>query len=263
MGIKDDILCAQDILRELKYKEYDPVVYDVIDSTNLLLKRQAADGCVKKKLVVADQQTMGRGRLGRSFESPSVSGIYMSLLIPTGKGEELLLITSAAAVAVCRAIKEVCGIDSSIKWVNDIYVHGKKVCGILAEAVNDEAGELKVILGIGINVATDSGRFSDKVRDVAGALYDEMPDNVTRNSLIAAVVNNFMDIYVHITDREYLEDYRRWSMVTRKNIRYRAGDEWYTGKAVDIDNDGGLVVMTAEGMVTLNTGEISVRLENG
>ncbi len=261
MDIKGDILCREDILKELRYKEYDPVVYDVTDSTNLVLKRWVKGGRIDNKLVVADRQTMGRGRLGRTFESPPVSGIYMSLLIPAGDDEGILLITSAAAVAVCRAIKEVCHIDTSIKWVNDIYLNDRKVCGILAEAVTAGEGEINVILGIGINVATESSIFSDTVRDVAGALYDTMPGNITRNSLIAAVVNNFMDIYGHITDREYLGDYRRMSMILGRDIRYLKEDAWHTGKAVDIDNDGGLVVKTKDDIITLNTGEISVRLE--
>lgn len=257
-----DELCADDIYKDIRYKDYRPVVFSEIDSTNFELKRQVAGGEVKDRLVVADRQTMGRGRLGRSFESPAQSGIYMSLLLPVEDSDSLLLITSAAAVAVCRAVKSVCNIDSLIKWVNDIFVNGKKVCGILAEAVSCCDGKLNVVLGIGINVATDKSRFTDNVRNVAGALYDKLPDNVTRNSLAASVVNEFMDIFVHITDRQYLNDYRQFSMVIGKNIRYRAGDEWYTGKAVDIDDNGGLVVVTADGTVTLNTGEISVRLES-
>lgn len=257
-----DELCADDIYKDIRYKDYRPVVFSEIDSTNLELKRQVAGGEVKNRLIVADRQTMGRGRLGRSFESPAQSGIYMSLLLPVEDSDSLLLITSAAAVAVCRAVKSVCNIGSLIKWVNDIFVNGKKVCGILAEAVSGCDGKLNVVLGIGINVATDGSRFTDNVRNVAGALYDKLPDNVTRNSLAASVVNEFMDIFVHITDRQYLNDYRQFSMVIGKNIRYRAGDEWYTGKAVDIDDNGGLVVVTEEGTVTLNTGEISVRLES-
>lgn len=257
-----DELCADDIYKDIRYKDYRPVVFSEIDSTNLELKRQVAGGEVNDRLIVADRQTMGRGRLGRSFESPAQSGIYMSLLLPIEDSGSLLLITSAAAVAVCRAVKSVCDIDSLIKWVNDIFVNGKKVCGILAEAVSGCDGKLNVVLGIGINVATDKSRFTDNVRNVAGALYDKLPDNVTRNSLAASVVNEFMDIFVHITDRQYLNDYRQFSMVIGKNIRYRAGDEWHTGKAVDIDDNGGLVVVTSDETVTLNTGEISVRLES-
>ena len=249
-----DELCADDIYKDIRYKDYRPVVFSEIDSTNLELKRQVAGGEVNDRLVVADRQTMGRGRLGRSFESPAQSGIYMSLLLPVEDSDSLLLITSAAAVAVCRAVKSVCNIDSLIKWVNDIFVNGKKVCGILAEAVSGCDGKLNVVLGIGINVATDKSRFTDNVRNVAGALYDKLPDNVTRNSLAASVVNEFMDIFVHITDRQYLNDYRQFSMVIGKNIRYRAGDEWHTGKAVDIDDNGGLVVVTVDETVTLNTG---------
>ena len=208
-----DELCADDIYKDIRYKDYRPVVFSEIDSTNLELKRQVAGGEVKERLVVADRQTMGRGRLGRSFESPAQSGIYMSLLLPVEDSDSLLLITSAAAVAVCRAVKSMCNIDSLIKWVNDIFVNGKKVCGILAEAVSGCDGKLNVVLGIGINVATDKSRFTDNVRNVAGALYDKLPDNVTRNSLAASVVNEFMDIFVHITDRQYLNDYRQFSIV--------------------------------------------------
>ena len=137
-----------------KKSEYNIIVKDTVTSTNSVLKEMAKDGCRKKTVLIANCQTQGRGRLGRSFYSPPDSGLYISLLLPYNSDSEYhVTLTAAAAVAVSRAIKSTVNIDTKIKWVNDLYVGDKKVCGILAEAVtNAQTGRLDaVVLGIGIN----------------------------------------------------------------------------------------------------------------
>lgn len=235
-------------------------VFGEVDSTNTRMKENVYDGIYDYNLIVSDTQSMGRGRRGRVFESPKGTGIYMSLLIPVNdKRENVLLITSAAAVAVVRAIRNMTDLKPVIKWVNDIYVDGLKVCGILAEAVSNKAGEMYVILGIGINVTTEIEALGENARNIAGALFDGAAP-VTRNEIISAVVNEFYEIYHNISDREYMGDYRKYSMVIGKDVRYSSSEGWAEGKALDIDNDGGLIVEADGKRLTLNTGEITLRL---
>lgn len=239
-------------------------VYDELDSTNNRMKEYIYSGKRDVDLIVADSQTMGRGRMGRTFDSPSGHGIYMSMLVQSGmQGDNVLLITSAAAVAVVRAIRSLTGLEAMIKWVNDIYIGGRKVCGILAEAVSCGNQGIDVVLGIGINVTSSNDMFSMKTREIAGSLYDSGPDNqgaVSRNEIIAGVANEFYNIYNNIEKREFISDYRKYSNVIGKDVRFLKDEAWVSGKAIDIDDDGALIVDTCEGSVLLNTGEISLRL---
>lgn len=245
--------------------EIVPIVYNTIDSTNLELKRRICANDESVNLVIAKEQTLGRGRLGRSFESPAGSGIYMSLIIePELTVDNIVLITSAAAVAVCRAIISLSSIKPEIKWVNDIYVGGRKVCGILAEAVNDVKGELKVILGIGINVTTSTDMFSESVKNVAGSLWNNnIKPPFSLNQLTAAVINEFCGIYNNIESRNFIEDYRKYSLVIDKQIKYLENGVWTEAIAKDIDDDGGLIVQNFDGQEhVLRTGEITLRLKS-
>ncbi len=254
-------LDAEIISDFLKDKSIRPFVYDVIDSTNLELKRRIQNGDIKYRLIAADKQTLGRGRLGRSFESPEGTGIYMSLLLIPDNMDNVLLITSAAAVAVCRAVRKLTAVKPLIKWVNDIYFNNRKICGILAEAVPDRNGKINIILGIGVNIIAYEDTFSEEVKDVAGALYTSKDEiRVSRNELISAVANEFMDIYANIGDREFLTDYKRFSMVIGKTVRYRDNGIWHEAQAVDIDGNGGLIVESGGEIRTLSTGEITLRL---
>ena len=266
-GLDLDLLDANEITALLNgyhfYSQLNPCIYNELDSTNAELKRRVAAGDLSSRLVIADKQTAGRGRLGRSFESPEQTGIYMSLLLPDVDSDKILLITSAAAVGVCRGIRKICDITPTIKWVNDIYSDGKKVCGILAEAVTSPSGLINVILGIGINVATDSDTFSDEVRDIAGSLFNKRnKTEISRNTIISSVISEFYNIYEHIEDRDYLNDYRRWSNILGQKIRYCENNIWHEATAIDIDDNGGLVVEHNKKIQTLSTGEISVRLSN-
>lgn len=237
------------------------LVLDEVDSTNNRMKEYVYSEVYDYNLIVSDTQSMGRGRRGRVFESPKGTGIYMSILIPVNDNKDnVLLITSAAAVAVVRAIRNMTDLKPVIKWVNDIYVDERKVCGILAEAVSNKAGDMYVILGIGINVTTEIENLGEATRNIAGALFDGMAP-VTRNEIISAIVNEFFEIYNNISDREYMNDYKKYSLVIGKYVRYSSNEGWVEGKAIDIDNDGGLIVEVDGNRVTLNTGEITLRLK--
>lgn len=238
-------------------------VYDEVDSTNEEVKRLAAKGAGHGTLAVANQQTAGKGRLGRYFYSPDQTGIYMSLLLKLGLNfSESLLVTTAASVAVCRAIEEVCGISCGIKWVNDIYLHNKKICGILTEAVMDPAeGRISgMICGIGINVGRKE--FPEEAGKLADSLYqtDEIEAELL-NHLTAAVYKHLMELCEKLPDKSYMEEYRERSVVLGKAIRYTDHGSWKNAYVTGINEEGGLELQTeTEGALTLASGEISVRV---
>lgn len=263
---ESDILSPEGIKLELdeKYRNYKIDVYKTIDSTNQEVKRQALEGAGQGLVVLAEQQTMGKGRRGRSFYSPAGTGIYMSVLFRPSpeQSKDVVLVTTAASVAICRAIRKVLNEESQIKWVNDVYFRGKKVCGILTEAVSDfESGQIDtVVVGIGINYHVPEDGFPEEIRGIAGSVCTD-ENMIPRNSLVAAVLNELFAIYEKLSEREYMEDYRRWSNVIGKDVRFTSGDGWMDAKALDIDDNGGLLVQLDNGeKKTLRTGEITLRV---
>ncbi len=228
------------------------------DSTNSEAKRLLAGGFCGTGLVVADEQTGGRGRLGRSFYSPPGSGVYMSLIIKPGFGiSDAVFITTAASVAVVRAIEKLTDKKPQIKWVNDIYIHDKKVCGILTEAVTDfESGSVEsVVIGIGINLYSEA--IPDEIKNIAAGLDDE---SVNRTELIGAVITELSVVLSDLKHADFMEEYREHSLVTGKKITYTHGSMSGEGIVTGIDDFGGLTVETEHGEITLRSGEISVRL---
>lgn len=262
-----DVLSEQGIRLELEEKnqKFPIEVHKILDSTNVELKRRALEGGVHGLTLLAEEQTGGKGRLGRSFYSPPGTGIYMSILLkPEMDGSDAILITTAASVAVCRGIQKVLGIQPQIKWVNDVYLGDKKICGILTEAISDfEIGKIdSVVVGIGINYRTED--FPEELKNRAGCIGGE--SQVPRNSIVAAVINEFWEIYEHLTERTFMEDYRKCSNVIGKDVRFLENQTWQEARAIDIDNDGGLVVEYEgeDGTIvrrTLHTGEITLRVE--
>ena len=238
-------------------------VYQEIDSTNEEAKRLSAAGTPHGTLVAANAQTAGKGRRGRSFYSPSDTGVYFSIVFrPRLDISDSILITTAASVAVCRAIADVCGAECEIKWVNDIYLNEKKICGILTEAVADmESGQIgSIIVGIGINVLTEE--FPAEVGDRAASIYNGCSVQGIRSRLVAAVYRELMKIADALPDRSFLAEYRQRSNVIGKMIRYTQHGVWKEALAVGIDDDGGLVIESqTEGRLHLHTGEITVRVE--
>lgn len=239
------------------------IIFKTLPSTNETAKKLAIEGAVNGTVVIADEQTAGKGRLGRSFFSPLESGIYMSIILrPNFKVENSVLITTAASVAVCKAIEKTTGIKPGIKWVNDIFVDGKKVCGILAEASsNFETSTIDyIILGIGINFNTNSNEFPKQLQNIAGSIYKENTNNVTRNMLIAEVINEVIKVVENIENRQFIREYKNRCIVLKKDIFIIEKDRKIAGRAVDVDENGGLVVQKQDGtIITLNTGEISIR----
>lgn len=240
-------------------KDTQVYVYDELDSTNAQVKRLLSRQFDAPLLVAANSQTAGRGRLGRSFYSPADTGVYFSLGIrATQDPTQTLRWTAGAAVAVVRAIESLTGIQVQIKWVNDIYLNDKKICGILCEAVTGaQSGKIEhVIIGIGINLFTSD--FPPECSDRAGSLYAE---NLSRETLISEVASNLLAL-LRPDAAGFMDDYRAHSMVIGQMIYYHAGSGQHVlAKALDITGNGGLIVEHPDGArLELTTGEITLRL---
>lgn len=234
-------------------------VHNVIDSTNQGAKMLALQGAAHGTVVIANEQTKGRGRLGRDFYSPASTGIYLSLILkPNFDISKSVLVTTAASVAVVRAIRKVCQCEARIKWVNDVYIADKKICGILTEAVtNFENGEIEyLVLGIGVNCQLPEAGFPDELKEKAG----NIPISFSRNKLAAEIINQVLHLYEDIENRDFIQEYKEKSMVLGKNIQVIRKGVNKDARALDIDEDGGLLVEYSDGTKeVLNTGEISIR----
>ena len=258
----DDILSEAGLIRAMSGSGRLPriSVYASIDSTNAEAKRILLSGETQPTLVVAEHQTAGRGRMGRSFYSPAHTGAYFSVAYTTQKPpESVVTLTGATAVAVMRAIYRLCGIRVGIKWVNDLYLDGKKICGILAESMFGawDDGRQGVVIGIGINLNTHE--FPKELMEKAGSL--DVP-SLTREALIVAVWQELMPLLETPEDRSWLADYRTCSTVLGKEICWLENGEERQGFAESIDEDGALMVRDAGGGMTgLFTGEISLRTD--
>ena len=236
-------------------------IFDNIDSTNSYCKKLAEDSCETPVLVVADTQSQGRGRLGRSFFSPAGTGIYMSILQKTNElSVPCNLLTVAAGTATCTELRSLCDKDIKIKWVNDIFADGKKVCGILAEgiaATGDTHPSLAVV-GIGINVSTLD--FPEDIKNIAGSVNTE---GITRNDIISRVIKRFIKICKEYSPEELISEYKQHSLVLGKKICFVQNNKAYSGVAKDINIDGNLIVETTESeTITLKSGEVSLGSEN-
>lgn len=231
-------------------------VFKSIDSTSSEAKRAVAGGLTEDAIFVAEEQTAGRGRQGKSFYSPGRKGLYFSAVLHPDAGlSDSTGLTAAAAVAVCDVISEMTKKDPRIKWVNDIFIGSRKICGILTEAVSDlERGKVQaVIVGIGINITTED--FPDELKDIASSLGV----GVNRCELTAKIFERLKSFSDSLPKREFMDDYRRYSLVLGKNISFNRNGSEYNAKALEIHDDGSLEVMTDSGeRIILNSGEISI-----
>ncbi len=273
-----------------EYKALEIQVFPETTSTNALAKLAAAQGQKAPVLFVAERQTEGRGRRGRSFLSVPGEMICMSLLLrPQFHAADAVFLTTAVCMAVWRAIREVCGLETEIKWVNDLYYRGKKVCGILTEAVTDSTTGIVdyVVPGIGINFCVEPEQFPEELSEIAGALYtgkepcrgyeaenekqkrnpgkskaiggERTPDAPTRNELIAEIVHQVFVVLDDLDKRTFMQEYRAHSMLIGKQIRIMT-EPFEEARVLDIDENGGLVVQLEDGSRrVLNTGEVTVR----
>ena len=249
-----DVLSKQGIAYYLT-EEIDIFSYKTIDSTNTQMKKLAINGGKNHSVIVSEEQSAGRGRFGRSFYSPAQKGVYMSVLLKTGDSlQNATMITIKTAVAVRRAIAKLYDIEVAIKWVNDLYYRGKKVCGILSEAISDfESGMIEaIIIGIGINVSTDN--FPLEIASIATSLGLQ---EANRNQFIAEILNQLFAII----DEDFklvLNEYRMASCVLHKQITFNQKGEQFTGLVREINDLGNLVVSSNGAEMVLTAGEVSI-----
>lgn len=241
---------------------YQPLFFDTLASTNETAKELAAQGTPEGTVIIAEHQTAGRGRMNRSFFSPRGTGIYMSLILrPNLLAKQSLWMTTAAATAVAEAIEVTTGKPTQIKWVNDVFCDGKKVCGILTEgAWNIKNGQFEyAILGIGINVTEPENGFPDVLQSVAGAVSTN-DDPSFRLQLLANVLERFWADYTHLQEREFLPRYQSKSLVQGKSVLVLRGEQARRAIAGEIDDDFRLFVRYANGETEwLSSGEVSIR----
>ncbi|HLR33820.1 MAG TPA: biotin--[acetyl-CoA-carboxylase] ligase [Tissierellales bacterium] len=237
--------------------------YDTIDSTNIKAKKIAY---LEKEgtIVVAESQSKGRGRLGREWQSPKGKGLWMSIILkPKVNPVHVAKVTLIGAAAVNLALEDI-GIDSYIKWPNDIVINGKKICGILTEMSSELNMINYVVMGIGINVNLDKKDFSKEILDKGTSLKIEAGKEINRKKLLATVLNKFEELYTPFTEEEDLsqtiEICRKNSILLEKDIRVINNGKERIGKAIDINDDGNLIVKYENGEIeSLLSGEISVR----
>jgi len=237
-------------------------VFGSLASTNKTAKEMIMVGIEHGTVIIADSQTAGKGRHGRAFHSPPGHGIYMSTILHS---EQLwfktpTLVTAFAAVSVCESIEAISDKNPQIKWVNDIYLNNRKICGILTESVM-VSGTQWTIIGIGINFSTPSAEFPEELRNIAGSVFADGNPTVTRNRLIGEIMNRIISPDKRYSDKELLDVYKKRLMMLGRSITVMGGGTAYAATAVDIDDAGRLIVRSVDGKLRpLSAGEISISI---
>ncbi len=243
-------------------------LFDEIDSTNTECKRRIQElpygedifsHIPEGTVFLSDYQTAGRGRMGKAFLSPKGSGLYFSILTkPKGQNKNPLVLTCHAAVAVKRAVKEVFGMELSIKWVNDLFYKGKKLVGILAEGqLSDSSSLAYCIMGIGINLFLPESGFPEELSGIAGTLFDyheEKKETINRNQFLASILFH----YFSLLDRDKVEEeYRRENILLTKDILFTENHQDFLGRVEGILEDGALSVRCRDGSTKIvSSGEV-------
>lgn len=246
------------IKNNLINKDIDIVIQDTTASTNDDVK--SFIGKSNLAVVIAENQTNGRGRNNRSFYSPSGKGVYMSILLtPNLSVTDGVKITTFVAVKVANAVEKVSGLKVGIKWVNDLFINGKKVSGILTESgVDFKNRKLSyAVCGIGINCYGLD--FPSEISSIATSLEKEGA-KVDRNLLIVEILNGLNDIEREILSGNYLREYKNRCIVLNKRVTVVSGQESYTATAVDITESGALIVNKNGELITVNSGDVSIRI---
>ncbi|MDO5152927.1 MAG: biotin--[acetyl-CoA-carboxylase] ligase [Eubacteriales bacterium] len=235
-----------------------------VDSTNDRLKQLAAQGAPHGTVLIADRQTGGHGRRGRTFLSPAGMGIYLSILLrPDCAPGELMHLTCATAIAMCGAVEQAAGFRPGIKWTNDLVYGRKKLGGILTELGLTSQGKVDfAIIGIGINCCQREDDFAPEIREIAGSLAMASGQEISRAKVAAAMMEALekMDAALLTKKDAMLAQYRRDCITIGREISLLRGDQVRHGRALDVDDNGALVVAFADGSVeAVNSGEVSVR----
>ena len=238
-------------------------IFETLPSTNIIAKELATNGANEGTIIIAREQTNGKGRLGRYFSS-QYGGLYMSIILrPDTTASATTLITAAAAVAVCRAVDKVCDVNTGIKWVNDIFLNGKKICGILTQgSVSLENNCVDyAVLGIGLNINRPKGDFPEELRNIAASIFDIPCNSDTQNRLIAEILNEFFNIYKSLPNAEFMDEYRTRSIIIGTEVLCVDAQNEYPVTVDNIDDNAHLLVTTKDNKkLTLNSGEVRIKI---
>lgn len=261
--VREDVFTADSIrLAGSVPSDYRIEVHPVLASTNATVKSLAAEGAPNGTVIFADRQTAGRGRLGRSFFSPGGSSIYMTLLLrPLFSSERAVSVTTFAAVAVARAIERVTELTASVKWVNDVWIGDRKVCGILAESALDPSGKELCYIALGIGINVNQTEFPEELCGIATSLSLECGRKIDRSRLAAALLCELYPLLSGDMPSGHLEEYRKRNLVLGRRITVITGDRCFTAVAKTIEDNGNLTVVCDDGSLEcVCAGEVSLRI---
>ncbi|MEI0685234.1 biotin--[acetyl-CoA-carboxylase] ligase [Brachyspira pilosicoli] len=254
-----DILSSKVIKNNmLKYADkFNFIIHKTVASTNIIARELAINGAESGTVVIAEEQTSGYGRNGKSFFSPYGTGIYMSIILNLKKEKKIFnssFITTAAAMAVSKSIEEISNENTQIKWVNDIFINGKKVCGILTEgAFSFEDGKLDyAVIGIGVNVNFPKNGFPKELNNIAASINSKNNANSNtksdiRNILVAKILENLYDYYFN--DVNFYEEYKKRSFLIGKKVSININNKEHIVKVLDIDKTFALVAEFQDGKI--------------
>ena len=252
---KHDILTVEGIKRNLsaRFIGADIYLFDAIDSTNDYALKLAKEGAKEGTVVLSESQSKGKGRLGRSWFSPSGANIYLSIILrPQMPTSQIPLLTFAAAIAVAKSIRDVTNLDADIKWPNDILIRGKKVAGILSEMGAEKDKVNFAIVGIGINVNLDKKDIPLELIDKATSIKIESNSLIDRTNLICRIIENLEEWY-NLFERKGINDiikeWKRLAITIGRDVKVQSGNSFVEGRAVDIDENGALLIKDRDGII--------------
>ena len=242
------------------------LMLDNTDSTNNVLKKMASEGAPAGQVIIADEQTGGRGRLGRSFFSPKGKGIYLSYLMKPGTApSDTAELTAWTASAMAKAVGSVCGTSPGIKWVNDLYMNGRKICGILTEMTmtGDASRVDSIVIGIGINVNNDVSDFPEEISTIASSVALETGRKTSRAELAACMIHELDRMAADWPENKaaYLDTYKSLDIATGREVKVTTGTAVRHATVLGVNDDFSLKVKFSDGTVSdLSSGEISLKL---
>ncbi len=252
---KNDILSIEGIKNCLATRFIGANIYlfDAIDSTNSHAHKLAKEGVQNGTVVLSESQSKGKGRLGRTWFSPSGANIYLSVIIkPQMPSTQITLLTFAAAIAVAKAIRGIAGLDADIKWPNDILIKGKKVAGILSEMDAKSDTIRFVVIGIGINVNLDKKDIPSELMDKATSIKIESNSAIDRMNLICRVLEN-LEKWYNLFERnganDIIKEWKSLAITIGRDVKVQSGNSFIEGRAVDIDENGALLIKDRNGVI--------------
>ncbi len=257
------IILNKKILEKNLNEKLNITIFNELDSTNNYAKQLGSKGIKENTLIIAESQTSGRGRMGRTFYSPNSTGLYFSLLLyPEFSAEKSLLLTVMASVAVAETIMEYSKNSVKIKWVNDVYIDGKKACGILTEGkINNHKYLDYAVVGIGINLIAPENDFPSDIKDIATSVFQESIAENIKEEFLAKIINRFFEMY-NSNDKDYISRYKKYSYLIGKEINIISGGTTIPATVLDITDECHLLVKNKNGEIEeISSGDVSVRVK--